>query len=77
MPDETPVDVDVNDADYDDPIVAELRQIRKEFSESFNGDMGAMARYFREQERLHPERMSTRMPRRIKPAAAGSTQRDS
>jgi hypothetical protein len=54
--------VNVNDPDHDDPVLAELRQIRKEFSERFNGDMDAMARYFIEQERLHPERMYTRLP---------------
>jgi hypothetical protein len=52
--------VNVNDPDHDDPVLAELRQIRKEFSERFNGDMDAMACYFIEQERLHPERMYTR-----------------
>lgn len=75
MPDDTPFDVD--DPGYDDPILAELRQIRKNFSARFNGDMEAMGRYFQERERLHPERMSTRKPRRIKPAAAGSKRRDS
>jgi hypothetical protein len=69
--------IDVNDPDYDDPILAELRQIRKAFSERFNGDMDAMGRYFQERERLHPECVSSRRLRRVKPASAGLTQRDS
>lgn len=53
---------DVNDPDYDDPILAEIRQIRNEFSDRFNGDMAAMARYIRKRELLHPERWSSRKP---------------
>lgn len=53
----------VTEPDYDDPILAELRQIRKEFWGRFNGDMEAMVRYIQEEERkLPPERISSRVP---------------
>lgn len=65
MPDKTPVNV--NDPDYNDPILAELRQIRKEFSEMFNGDLKAMARFLEEEDRkLPPERFSSRLPQPVK-----------
>jgi len=69
--------INVNDPDHDDPVLAELRQIRKEFSEQFGGDIDAMARYFQEQERLHPERMSTRLPQKARPRASRVAQNDS
>ncbi|HEX8211320.1 MAG TPA: hypothetical protein VF584_14190 [Longimicrobium sp.] len=58
--------INVNDPDYDDPILAEIRQIRNEFSEQFKGDISAMSRYFEEQRRLHPiEGIIETVPRRI------------
>lgn len=60
MKDETPIDL--NDPEYDDPILSEIRQIRNEFSDRFKGDMAAMSRYIRQRERLHPERWSSRKP---------------
>jgi hypothetical protein len=58
--------IDVNDPDYDDPILAEIRQIRSEFSERFDGDIDAMSRYFEEQRRLHPiEGMIETVPHRM------------
>jgi hypothetical protein len=54
--------IDPNDPDYDDPILAEIREIRNEFSDRFNGDMAAMSRYIRQRELLHPERWSSRKP---------------
>lgn len=58
--------IDVNDPAYDDPICAEIRQFRKEFSERFNHDMDAMARYFQERERRHPpELLVSLAPRRV------------
>ena len=46
--------INVNDPDYDDPILAEIRQIREEFSIRFNGDIDAMHRYYEEQRHLQP-----------------------
>ena len=46
-------EVDVNDPDYDDPIVAEVRKAREEFGAQFE-DVAAMARYLRKCERRHP-----------------------
>jgi hypothetical protein len=58
--------INVNDPDYDDPVLAEIRQIRNEFSEQFDGDISAMSRYFEEQRRLHPiDRIIETVPRRI------------
>ncbi len=47
-------EINLNDPDYDDPILAEIRQIREEFSIRFNGDIGAMHRYYEEQRHLQP-----------------------
>jgi hypothetical protein len=52
MPDDKKINL--NDPDYDDPILAEIRQIRDEFSIRFNGDIDAMSRYFAEQRELEP-----------------------
>jgi hypothetical protein len=52
MSDTTPGEV--NDPDYDDPILAEIRQIKDEFSDRFNGDMSAMYHYFVEERRRNP-----------------------
>jgi hypothetical protein len=46
--------INVNDPDYDDPILAEIRQTREEFSIRFNGDIDAMHRYYEEQRHLQP-----------------------
>ncbi|CAA9333245.1 MAG: hypothetical protein AVDCRST_MAG68-2602 [uncultured Gemmatimonadetes bacterium] len=52
MPDETPIDV--NDPDYDDPIIAEIRQIREEMAAEWNYDLSLMVQWFEEQQRLDP-----------------------
>jgi hypothetical protein len=66
--------INVNDPDYDDPILAEIRQIRNEFSEQFNGDIGAMSRYFEEQRRLHPiNGIIETVPRRVHGGPADET----
>ncbi len=54
--------INVNDPDHDDAILAEIRQIRDEFSKRFNGDIDAMSRYFKEQRRLKPQ-ADERLPR--------------
>jgi hypothetical protein len=69
--------INVNDPGHDDRVRTELRQIRKEFSEQFKGDIDAMARYFQEQESLHPERMSARLPQKAKRRPSGAAQGDS
>lgn len=55
--------LDLNDPDYDDPIVAEIHRIREEISASFNHDTAEIGRYLQEQGRLHPDQMSSRRPR--------------
>jgi len=47
-------EINVNDPDYDDEILAEIRQIREEFSIRFKGDIDAMHRYYEEQRQLEP-----------------------
>jgi hypothetical protein len=62
--------LNVNDPDHVDEVMEELWQIRRELSARFNGDMRAMGRYFEEQQRLHPERVSS--PRDVKTNGSAS-----
>jgi hypothetical protein len=49
-----------------DEVLAELRQIPAELWGPFNGDIDAIARYLRDEERkLPPERVSSRLPIRV------------
>lgn len=57
---------DINDPDYDDPIVAEVHEIRRQIMEEFNWDRMAYHRYLKEWERAHPERMSPMKPAPIR-----------
>jgi hypothetical protein len=67
MADEKPFDV--NDPDYDDPIVAEVRRIRAEIEAEWNHDLSQAVRYFEEQRRLHPiEGLIDHLPRTAKRA---------
>lgn len=60
-------EINANDPNYDDPIVAEIRKIREEFDVRFNHDIGAMCRYLRERELLHPPGKVVMLPvRRVK-----------
>ena len=43
--------IDVNDPEYDSPIVAEVRRIREQIAEEFNHDMDALFRHVQELER--------------------------
>jgi N-formylglutamate amidohydrolase len=51
---EHPDRIDVNDPKYDDPVVAEVRRLREEFSARFGHDIHAMAEYLRARERERP-----------------------
>ena len=57
---------DVNDPDHDDPIVNQVRQIRREIMEEFNHERAAYDRYLLERERQHPGRLAKLRPRRIR-----------
>ena len=49
----------------EDPIVAEIRTIRKELSDRFGDDINALCDFLAEREREHPERLvnySTKRP---------------
>jgi len=48
MPDEKPIDL--NDPDYEDPILAELWRIREAMAAELNHDIGAMIRSVQEEE---------------------------
>ncbi len=52
MPDDKPINV--NDPDYDDPILAEIRQIREKMFAEWNYDLSNAVRWFEEQQRLDP-----------------------
>jgi hypothetical protein len=69
--------IDVNDPEHVDHVLEELWKIREEFAAQFNHDVDAMGRYLMEQERLHPERMSTRLPQKARPRASGIARSDS
>lgn len=49
---------DINDPDYDDPIVAEVHEFRRQIMEEFNWDRMALHRQIKKWEQEHPERMS-------------------
>jgi hypothetical protein len=56
--------VNVNDPDHDDPVLAELRQIREEFVARFDYDFDAIGRHLRKQERRHPPGTVVSLPLR-------------
>ncbi len=71
--------LDLNDPDYDDPILAEIRQIRNEFSDRFKGDMDAMYRYFVEERHRNPiQRIFDSLPHdaELSPPRPGTGPRD-
>ncbi len=56
--------------DYpEDPIVAEIRAIRKAHAEKFNNDLHAICEDLRRQERESGRKYVTLPPRRIRPDA--------
>jgi hypothetical protein len=49
-----------------DPIIAEIRKIREEFSARFNHDLDAMAAYLMKEQHKHRRKLVNRRPRKIK-----------
>ena len=47
----------------DDPVVAEIRAVRKELSERFGDDVNALCDFLEEQERQHADRLINRPPK--------------
>lgn len=47
MPDELPLDECASDDDWEDPIVAEIHEIRRQIMAEFNNDLGSYFRYLR------------------------------
>ncbi|MGH7213279.1 MAG: hypothetical protein ACREIT_00650 [Tepidisphaeraceae bacterium] len=52
-----------------DPLIDEIRAIRRELSERFDNDVRKLCDYLQEQERKHPERLVT--PEQVKRGSAG------
>jgi hypothetical protein len=48
---------------FEDPVVAEIRAVRRELSERFGDDVNALCDFLAEQEQQHPERLVNHPPR--------------
>ena len=57
---------------WEDPIVAEIRQIREEYAARFNYDLWAMYEDLKEQERKSGRQFVSYPPRRIPPKEEAS-----
>lgn len=49
--------VRLNEDDMPDPLIDEVRAIRRSIAERFDNDIDRMCEHFAEQERMHPERI--------------------
>jgi len=47
----------------EDPVVAEIREVRRELSERFGDDIDALCDFLAEKEKQHEERLVNRAPR--------------
>jgi hypothetical protein len=47
----------------DDPVVAEIRAVRRELAERFGDDIDALCDFLVQQEQQHEERLVNRAPR--------------
>ena len=59
-------------APKEDPVVAEIRAVRRELSDRFGNDIDALCDFLAEQEHKHPDRLVTRTPKApnvVSPAA--------
>jgi hypothetical protein len=50
---------------YEDPIVAETREIRREMAARFGNDIDALCDFLIDEERKHQDRLVTRAPRPV------------
>ena len=57
-----------------DPVLEEIRALRRELTERFGDDVNALCDFLAEQEQLHPERLVNHPPRAPQPVqdAGGS-----
>jgi hypothetical protein len=55
---------------WKDPIVEEIRKIRRQIEKENGDDLNRMAEAYYENQRLHPEKYVTRRPRRENQGAA-------
>ena len=58
----------------EDPVVAEIRAVRRELSERFGDDINALCDFLAEQERTHEDRLVNRPPK--PPHLAGAAARN-
>jgi hypothetical protein len=49
--------------ELEDPVVEEIRVVRRELSDRFGDDVNALCDFLAEQEQHHPERLVNRAPR--------------
>jgi len=47
-----------------DPLIDEIRAIRKDISNRFGNDVGKLCDYLREEQEKHPEKLAPRKPPR-------------
>ena len=58
---------------YNDPIVDEIRRIRQQHTDRFNGDLRAICEDLRRQERQSGRRYVSFPPRRVRPVDASKS----
>ena len=61
-------------AEYEDPVVAEIRAVRQELSERFGNDVEALCDFLAEKEREHEDRLVNRPPKAPQFANAAGAQ---
>ena len=57
----------------DDPVVAEVRQVRRELSERFGDDLSALCDFLAAMEAQHPERLVNYTPKPVQAVATGDS----
>jgi len=48
----------------EDPVVGQIRSVRRELTEQFGDDINALCDFLAERERAHPERLVNRPPKK-------------
>jgi hypothetical protein len=55
----------------EDPVVQEIRAVRRELQDRFGNDIEALCEFLSEQEAQHPERLVNRAPKAPQPMGSG------
>jgi hypothetical protein len=58
-------------ADYEDPVVAEIRAVRRELTERFGDDIDALCDFLAGEERQHEQRLVNHPPKAPQTVRAG------